>query len=124
MTKSAASIVENVSHYADKASKDRAAERTKLAEKLATDFMLTSFDYDGMMDVEAKADVWVSLKNVIEYCEEAKDEYDAEKIVQELRRTVSRYITHNVTSRSSSGSQNAMYAATHAEWVEAFKIVF
>lgn len=99
----------------------RGTDRTNVAEKIAKGYTLTSFDYDALIEGDAKATVWAELGTTVEGGR-AQGETD-EEILAYIQRHTMRRATNFRAPGSSSTVANQQAIAEHAAWLEAFTAV-
>jgi hypothetical protein len=99
----------------------RGIDRTKVVEKINNGYSLTSFDYDALIEGDAKATVWTELATTVEGGREQGS--TDEELLAYIQRQTMRRATNFRAPGSSSGSDNQSSIAQHVAWLEAFQLV-
>lgn len=121
-TKTATQILDSLITRADLVAATRLESRAKVVEKINADYILSSFDYDALIEGDAKASVWLGIKDTIESARTMDDKDDEDGILGYVQRMINRSAIHFRIPGSSSASNNQMELEKHGAWIEALSV--
>lgn len=114
----AAKLLDRLASWSNIQIEDLTEARNKITAKFEKDFLLSSFDIDGIVSAQAYAEVAHQIQYLIEGEVAKSDEILAEATKQIMHRALS----FNA-SRSTSAASNSMSNAEHEAWIKVASMV-